>query len=127
MGSWSNEQPAPTDPKCWFEGGLETHDVGHQRPRRAGEQGMSSGSVLEALQLQRLERWSSLLLRTFASMMAEHATTEPLRSGFIAFYVALAKLHGHVRGLRAGSDQPEHALSPKPGGPPRRNRAKGLT
>src|SRR5260370_33042974 len=110
MGSWSNEQPAPTDPKGWFEGGLETHDVGDQRPRLAGEQGMSSGSVLEAVQLQRLERWSSLLLRTFASMMAEHATTEPLRSEFLAFYVALAKLHGHVKDLRAESDQPAHAV-----------------
>ena len=46
-------------------------------------------SALEALQLQSLERWSSLLLHTFASMMAEHATTEPVRSEFIAFYVAL--------------------------------------
>jgi hypothetical protein len=35
---------------------------------------MSAVSALEALQLQRLERWSSLLLRTFANMMAEHAT-----------------------------------------------------
>ncbi len=67
---------------------------------------MSSGSA--ALQLLLLERWSSLLLRTFATMMAEHATTEPVRSEFIAFYVALAKLHGHVRCLRAESDQPAH-------------------
>ena len=64
---------------------------------------------VSTLQLQLLERWSSLLLRTFASMMAEHATTEPVRSEFIAFYVALAKLHGHVRNLRAESDQPAHA------------------
>jgi hypothetical protein len=41
-------------------------------------------------------------------MMAEHATTEPVRSEFIAFYMALAKLHGHVKGLRAESDQPAH-------------------
>ena len=67
---------------------------------------MSAVSSLEALQLQLLERWSSLLLRTFATMMAEHATKEPVRSEFIAFYVALTKLHGHVRGLRA--DQPAH-------------------
>ena len=85
-------------------------DVGHQRPRRAREQGPSAVSALEALQLQLLERWSSLLLRTFASMMAEHATTEPVRSEFIAFYVALAKLHGHVKDLRAASDQPPHAV-----------------
>src|SRR5690348_4331904 len=85
-------------------------DVGHQRSRRAGEQGMSAGSALAALQLELLERWSSLLLRTFASMMAEHATTEPARSEFIAFYVALAKLHGHVKDLRAESDQPAHAV-----------------
>jgi hypothetical protein len=64
---------------------------------RAGEQGTTAVSALEALQLQLLERWSSLLLHTFASMMAEHATTEPVRSEFIAFYVALAKLHSHVR------------------------------
>jgi hypothetical protein len=38
---------------------------------------MSAGSALAALQLQRLERWLSLLLHTFASMMAEHATSEP--------------------------------------------------
>jgi hypothetical protein len=69
---------------------------------------MSPGSTLEALQLQLLERWSSLLLRSFASMMVEHATTEPVRSEFLAFYVALAKLHGHVRGLRPESDQPSH-------------------
>jgi hypothetical protein len=71
---------------------------------------MSAVSALEALQLQLLERWSSLLLRTFATMMAEHATTEPVRSEFIAFYVALAKLHGHVKDLRAASDQPAHAV-----------------
>jgi hypothetical protein len=71
---------------------------------------MSPASALEALQLQLLERWSSLLLRTFASMMAEHATMEPLRSEFIAFYVALAKLHSHVKDLRVGSDQPAHAV-----------------
>ena len=71
---------------------------------------MSAGSALAALQLQRLERWSSLLLHTFASMMAEHATTEPLRSEFIAFYVTLAKLHDHVRDLRAESDQSAHAV-----------------
>jgi hypothetical protein len=75
-------------------------DVGHHE----------RGVALEALQLQLLERWSSLLLRTFASMMVEHATTEPLRSEFIAFYVALAKLHRHVRGLRAESDEPAHAV-----------------
>ena len=85
-------------------------DVGHQRPRRAGEQGMSPASALNALQLQLLERWSSLLLRTFATMMAEHATMEPVRSEFIAFYVALAKLHSHVKDLRAESDQPAHAV-----------------
>jgi hypothetical protein len=67
-------------------------------------------SALEPLQLQLLERWSSLLLHTFASMMAKHATTEPVRSEFVAFYVALAKLHGHVKGLRAASDQPAHAV-----------------
>lgn len=50
---------------------------------------MSSVSALEALKLHLLERWSSLLLHTFASMMADHATTEPARSEFIAFYVAL--------------------------------------
>ena len=83
-------------------------DVGNQRPRLVGEQGMSA--ALEALQLQLLERWSSLLLHTFASMMAEHATAEPVRSEFIAFYVALAKLHGHVKDLRAASDQPAHAV-----------------
>lgn len=71
---------------------------------------MSAVSALETLQLQRLERWSSLLLRTFANMMAEHATTDPVRSEFIAFYVALAKLHGHVKDLRAASDQPAHAV-----------------
>jgi hypothetical protein len=70
---------------------------------------MNPGSALEA-QLQLLERWSSLLLRTFASIMAEHATTEPARSEFIAFYVALSKLHGHVRGLRADSDPSAHAV-----------------
>jgi hypothetical protein len=69
---------------------------------------MSAVSAPEVLQLQLIERWSSLLLRTFASMMAEHATTEPVRSEFIAFPVALAKLHGHVRGLRTESDQPAH-------------------
>jgi hypothetical protein len=31
-------------------------DVGHERPRRPGEQGMSSVSALEALKLQLLER-----------------------------------------------------------------------
>jgi len=71
---------------------------------------MSAVSTLTALQLQLLERWSSLLLHTFANMMAEHATTEPLRSQFIAFYVALAKLHGHVKDLRAESAQPAHAV-----------------
>ena len=71
---------------------------------------MSPGSALEPLQLQLLERWSSLLLRTFATMMAEHATTEPARSEFIAFYVALAKLHGHVKDLRADSDPSAHAV-----------------
>ena len=69
---------------------------------------MSAVSTLQTLQLQLLERWSSLLLHTFARVMAEHATTEPLRSEFLAFYVALAKLHGHVRGLRAESDQLPH-------------------
>ncbi len=59
-----------------------------------------------------LERWSSLLLRTFANMMAEHATAEPVRSEFLAFYVALAKLHSHVKDLRAESDQPAHAVHP---------------
>jgi hypothetical protein len=39
-------------------------DVGHHRPRRAGERDMSTGSALAALQLQLVERWSSLLLRT---------------------------------------------------------------
>jgi hypothetical protein len=71
---------------------------------------MSAVSAVEALQLQLLERWASLLLRTFATMMAEHATTEPVRSEFIAFYVALAKLHGHVKDLRAESDQSAHAV-----------------
>jgi hypothetical protein len=71
---------------------------------------MSAVSALAALQLQLLERWSSLLLHTFASMMTEHATTEPVRSEFIAFYVALAKLHDHVRDLRAESDQSAHAV-----------------
>jgi len=85
-------------------------DVGPQRPRRAVEQGTSAVSGLEALQLQRLERWSSLLLRTFASMMAEYATTEPVRSEFLAFYVALAKLLGHVKDLRADSDPSVHAV-----------------
>ena len=69
---------------------------------------MSSVSALEALKLHLLERWSSLLLHTFASMMADHATTEPARSEFIAFYVALAKLHAHVRGLCPEGDQPTH-------------------
>lgn len=41
-------------------------------------------------------------------MMAEQATSEPVRSEFIAFYMGLAKLHDHVRGLRAESDQPAH-------------------
>ena len=85
-------------------------DVRHQRPRRGGEQGTAAVSAIEALQLQLLERWSSLLLHTLASMMAEHATTEPLRSEFIAFYVALAKLHGLVKDLRAESDQSTHAV-----------------
>ena len=71
---------------------------------------MSAVSALETLQLQLLERWSSLLLHTFASMMAEHATAEPVRSEFVAFYVALAKLHGYVKDLRAASDQPAHAV-----------------
>jgi hypothetical protein len=71
---------------------------------------MSAVSALEALQLQLLERWSSLLLRTFASMMAEHATTEPVRSEFIAFYVALAKLHSQVKNLRAESDESAPAV-----------------
>jgi hypothetical protein len=71
---------------------------------------MSPGSALAPLQLQLLERWSSLLLRTFATMMAEHATTEPVRSEFIAFYVALTKLHAHVKNLRAESDQSAHAV-----------------
>ena len=71
---------------------------------------MSAVSRLEALQLQLLERWSSLLLRTFATMMAEHATTEPVRSEFMAFYVALAKLHSHVRDLRAESNESAHAV-----------------
>ncbi len=71
---------------------------------------MSAVSALEALQLQLLERWSSLLLHTFASMMAEHATTELVRSEFIAFYVALTKLHGQVKNLRAESDQPAHDI-----------------
>ena len=69
---------------------------------------MSAVSALEALQLQLLERWSLLLLRTFASMMAEHATAEPVRSEFIAFYVALANLHGHVKDLRPDSDPSAH-------------------
>ncbi len=43
-------------------------------------------------------------------MTAEHATTEPARSEFIAFCVALAKLHGHVRDLRAESDKSAHAV-----------------
>ena len=42
--------------------------------------------------------------------MAEHATAEPVRSEFIAFYVTLAKLHGYVKDLRAASDQPAHAV-----------------
>jgi hypothetical protein len=71
---------------------------------------MSRGSALEAVQLQLLERWASLLLHTFASMMAEHATTEPGRSEFIAFYVALAKLHGHVKDLSADNDPSAHAV-----------------
>ena len=71
---------------------------------------MSAVSTLAALQLQLLERWSSLLLHTFAHMMAEHATTEPKRSEFIAFYAALAKLHAQVKNLRAESDQPAHAV-----------------
>jgi hypothetical protein len=71
---------------------------------------MSAVSAVETLQLQLLERWSSLLLRTFATMMAEHATTEPVRSEFIAFYVALAKLHGQVKNLRAGNDESAHAV-----------------
>ncbi len=83
-------------------------DVGNQRPRLVGEQGMSA--ALEALQLQLLERWSSLLLHTFASMMAEHATAEPVRSEFIAFYVALAKFHGQVKDLHAESDKSAHAV-----------------
>jgi hypothetical protein len=69
---------------------------------------MSAVSALQTLQLQLLERWSSLLLHTFANMMAEHATAEPVRSEFIAFYVALAKFHSHVKSLRAESDQPAH-------------------
>ena len=85
-------------------------DVDHQRPRRDGEQGTSVVSALEVLQLQLLERWSSLLLHTFATMMAEHATTEPVRSEFMAFYVALAKLHSHVRDLRAESNESAHAV-----------------
>ncbi len=85
-------------------------DVGRKRPRRDGEQGMSAVSAIEALQLQLLERWSSLLLHTFASMMAEHATTEPLRSEFIAFYVALAKFHGQVKDLHAENDKSAHAV-----------------
>ena len=85
-------------------------DAGHRQPCRAGEQGMSAVSALEPLQLQLLERWSSLLLHTFASMMAEHATMEPVRSEFIAFYVALAKLHGHVKNLRVESDQSAPAV-----------------
>jgi hypothetical protein len=64
------------------------------------------------MKLQLLERWSSLLLHAFASMMAEHATTEPVRSEFIAFYVALAKLHGHVKDLSAEGDQSAHAVHP---------------
>jgi hypothetical protein len=36
-------------------------DVGHKRPRRDGEQGMRAVSAIEALQLQLLERRSSLL------------------------------------------------------------------
>ena len=71
---------------------------------------MRAVSAIEALQLQLLERWASLLLRTFASMMAEHATTEPVRSEFIAFYVALAKLHGHAKDLRAQGDESAHAV-----------------
>jgi len=71
---------------------------------------MSAVSTVEALQLQLLERWALLLLHTFASMMAEHATTEPVRSEFIAFYVALAKLHGQVKDLRAESDESAHAV-----------------
>jgi hypothetical protein len=43
-------------------------------------------------------------------MMAEHATTEPVRSEFIAFYVALAKLHAHVKNLRAESNESAHAV-----------------
>lgn len=86
----------------------EVSGVGHHRCRRAVEQGTTAAPALEALQLHLLERWSSLLLHTFASMMAEHATTEPARSEFIAFYVALAKVHSHVRDLRAESDQPAH-------------------
>jgi hypothetical protein len=33
-----------------------------------------------------------------------------VRSKFTAFYVALAKLHGHVKDLRAQSDQPAHDI-----------------
>ena len=97
--------------------GVKDLGSGHRSPQPAShtkerEQGMSAVSALETLQLQLLERWSSLLLRTFASMMAEHATTEPLRSEFIAFYVALAKLHGHVKDLVAASDQRRTTFTP---------------
>jgi len=33
-----------------------------------------------------------------------------VRSEFIAFYVALAKLHGHVKDLRAENDESAHAV-----------------
>ncbi len=45
-------------------------------------------------------------------MMAQHATTEPVRSEFLAFYVALAKFHGHVKDLHAESDKSAHAVHP---------------
>jgi hypothetical protein len=43
-------------------------------------------------------------------MMAEHATTEPVRSEFVAFYVALAKFNGHAKDLRADNDPSAHAV-----------------
>ena len=42
-------------------------DAGHRQPCRAGEQGMSAVSALEPLQLQLLERWSSLCSREHAN------------------------------------------------------------
>jgi hypothetical protein len=70
---------------------------------------MSSGSVLEPLQLQLLERWSSLLLHTFA----HDGRARDDRASAVGVHRVLRGAGEASRpreGLRAESDQPAHAV-----------------